>query len=229
VLVVAPVAEGLHEVWTRRAEHGSVGTWLRFLAGCVERDRLPPTLEVGALARRWAARVGPEAVHVVALPGAADAIEELVGVRPTDHQLLGALPMVPAHTELIRRVGNVLPFVVPREELARRRASFAVHLREDAAAWEPSLGPRRLALPEEVQPWLTGATRRVVDEVAAVGCRVHGDLRGLLLDQTARECSGASAGADRELRVRHEHIVAAAVRMIHRVGWVVDGAGGRRG
>ncbi|WP_148573231.1 hypothetical protein [Nocardioides caldifontis] len=230
VIAVAPLEEGLHEAWTRRAEKGPVGTWLRFLASCVERDRLPPGLEVGALARRWADRVGPEAVHVVARSAAAGAFEQLLGVRVPGARLAPVVPLGPAHTELLRRVSNVMPFVVPADELPRRRGAFVAHLREDAAEWDPTLGPRRLALPDEVEPWLEGAGRRLREELDAVGCRVHGDVGALLLDRTGAAAPEAPAGADRELRVRHDRIVAAAVRMIHRVGRVVDRVGvGRQG
>jgi hypothetical protein len=222
VLVTPPIEEALHEVWAHRAERGPVASWGGFLAGCAERDRLPPTLELGAVARRWARRAGAEHVHVVAADSAPELLEELVGVRPAEQRPPATVPLLPSHAALLRRVNRVLPFVVPQGEVQRRRAMLVEQLRADAQPWEPALGPERLAVPADVREWVSAATGRVAGELAAAGVWIHDDPADLL------SCEGGSPGmGGGALR---SDVVTAAVRMIHRVGRVVDEAGaGRRG
>jgi hypothetical protein len=221
VLVTPPIDEALHEVWARRAERGPVGSWGGFLAGCAERDRLPRTLELGALARRWARRVGGDHVHVVAADSASELLEELVGVRPAPRPP-ATVPLLPSHAALLRRVNRVLPFVVPQGEVERRRALLVEQLRADAPPWEPALGPERLAVPADVRAWVSAAAARVAAELPDAGVRLHADPADLLSCEAGTPDVGGGA-----LR---SDVVTAAVRMIHRVGRVVDEAGaGRRG
>ena len=204
VLVVAgPVDEALHEVWTRRVLDGAHRSWRGFLSTWAARDALPPSADLGRALEHWVSRVGPGRVHLLVVPRGdeddlAGWVEDLLGHRSDGVPLGGDAPW-PAYVDLLRRVNDVLPFLLPEEGQERARRALVSLLREEGH------GPRRVGLPRGRRQWAARSAERLIDAVRASGVTVHGDLHAL------------ASHAPSARGVRAVDTLAAAVRMIQRI------------
>lgn len=221
LVVVGPLPVALRQVWSRRVQEGSLRSWHRTLSTWRRRGALPPAADLARTVEHWVGRIGPERTHLVtaeALPGR---VADLWGVelrgRAGPHRVRDYLPGDPrpldgVHTDLLRRVNAVLPFVVPDPEdlVARRAALVGLMSGESQAAPGP-------AVPVPHRGWAAGTAVATAAAVATLGCRVYGD-------------PGALRAADppsTPVRLVAADLAGAAVRMIHRVDDVVEqGTGG---
>ena len=166
---------------------------------------LPPSADLERALTHWVPRVGPDRVHVLVTPrGGAedltDRVEELLGHRLDTGRLSGGhVAPGPALLDLLRRVDQVLPFLLSEERRPLARAALAALIAQE------DHGPRWLGLPRPRRSWATRHGVRLVEVVRESGVTVHGDLEAL------SSLSPSARG------MRAVDTVAAAVRMIHRI------------
>jgi hypothetical protein len=169
------------DAWTARCFDRGVPAWPIWLRGLVRSQGLPAPIDVGLVARRWAARVGPDRVHLV-LDQAE--LPDVVGVR----RLPGPPPaLAAAGADLARRIGAVLGLLVPGEvatALLRRRLRPRL-----AEAHGPALG-----VPPERRDWLLAHAERMAEEIRRDRYAVHGSPDVLLSGSDATV--GAPSPAD---------------------------------
>ncbi|MGZ6803120.1 MAG: hypothetical protein ACXVFU_08700 [Nocardioidaceae bacterium] len=191
VLLAQPFDVHLAEVWSARVQAGSSVRWETFVARSVRRRELPPALRLAETGRLWAARVGPDKVHVLVAPADADqarrAVAVALGLRSRAAEAafpLAGLP--PAGTDVLRRLNKVLHVrVAPeRQDAVRARAAGLLH-----AATTP------LAVPDEHREWARTQAARLAEELAAGGYAVHGDLQ----EVAPRHRGGPAAPRRREV------------------------------
>ena len=178
------------DAWTTRSLDEGAPRWRDWLDSIVQRDLVPPRVDLVAAARTWADRVGPGRVRIVldqsALPG-------LVGTRrplPTSPELSADA------TDLVRRVAGVLGLLVVQE---RRAALLSENLRPRLAAMP---GPP-LVVPPEHGEWLRRRAERMRRTLLRAGYAVHGDPDALL----PRDRSGVPDPSD-------TGVLALAVRLL---------------
>ena len=175
VLVAEPFDVALAQVWSARVQRGAPVRWHGFVERWANRPELPPSADYPALARQWAAEVGPDAVHVLVAPR--DAVPEsarLLGldvgrVRHRDVQPRWQ-DLSPASVDVGRRVNAVLTVRAagPAREAAVRACTAVLVAVADA--------PSPLTVPEPFRQWTIARARRVADDLREGGYPVHGDL-----------------------------------------------------
>ena len=195
VLVAEPVDLALVQVWSARVQRGSPVRWHGLLDRCASHDLLPEPVDVGALARTWASRVGVDRVQVVVAPGdaaqaagmAAEAIGVDLSVRSRGALSAGGevflaravddLP--PASVEAARRVNALLGV-----RAAGERRSDAV--RTLAAVLPGGRRGRRLTVPERHRAWVVARAERMAEELLDGGYPVRGRVADLVPDMEGR-------------------------------------------
>lgn len=199
VLVLAgPVDQLLADAWTRRCFEQGVERWPDFVRKWRKHDRLPPRVDIAAVADRVAHRHGAESVRIVVdqaeLPG-------LLKVRRLPP------PERPAaeNAELARRIASALGLLVPVE---RREALMTWGL------WPrmPRQPSAPVTVPAEHLDWLDEVARRTTDHLRDAGYPVVGDLADL---SPARAADDATLEADPLARRTFD----LAVRMLLDHGW----------
>jgi hypothetical protein len=199
VMVVGSVPAALYEAWAHRVQLGSPRPWARFLTVWSKRDGLPPSVEVGRTARRWADRIGAERVHVVPVDRLPEVVPQLLGRRPGSAASPAEPRDLPSELlDVLRRVNAVLTFLPPAER-DRRRAALVRLLADEANA-----GARRLRVPPGKADWVATTGVRLDAELRRTGVVVHGE-RTPLLDP---DDSGS--------QLRPPDVLAAMLRMIRR-------------
>jgi hypothetical protein len=153
--------------WTSRSLDEGAPGWREWLDSIVQRDLVPPRVDLLLAARTWAHRLGPDRVHLVldqaAVPG-------LLGTRrplPTPPELSADA------TELVRRTAMVLGLLVVPE---RRAALLRERLRPRLATHP---GPP-LVVPPEHEEWVRRRAARMRRALLRAGYAVHGDPDTLL-------------------------------------------------
>jgi hypothetical protein len=203
IVVAGPVDEALHEAWGRRVLDGSRRSWRGFLSTWSSRDALPPSADLERVLGHWLPKVGPERVHVVvARRGHPDAlarhVSELLGHRAKDLAVPPVAPE-PVLLDLLRRVSDVLPFLLPEARRPAARTVLVTLMREERR------GLRWIGLPRRRRGWARRHGVRLAGAVRDAGVPVHGDVEALA------SLSASARG------LRAVDTVAAAVRMIHRI------------
>lgn len=142
--------------------------------------------DVPAVLRRWAGTLPPQQVHVVTVPPAGSAPEQLwrrfatvLGVDPDGLAVDGPVEhnhsLGPAEAQLLRRLNLALPRDLPwwvYERTVRREFVAALGRRRN--------GTQRLAVPPVHQPWMTQQAKQMTAELAEAGYQVVGDLDDLI-------------------------------------------------
>ena len=182
VLLAEPLDESLAQVWSTRVQRGAPVRWQGFLRRWSGRRHLPPSADLGAVARDWAGRVGPERLHVVAaatdLSRATTITAQLLEVEPKPSR---RRPVPSAHlldlaaeqVDAMRRVNAVLKVRARGEEHEAAVARLRTLLAETP-------GTDRITLPESLRDWAADWAERLVHELATGGYAVHGRLEDLV-------------------------------------------------
>ncbi len=176
LVFVEPFDVHLAQIWSGRVQRGAPVRWQPFVGRWARRRELPPAARLPAIAAHWAARVGPERVHLVVAPrdtaAARRTASEVLGLRGGDGTGRTALhDLSPAGTDLLSRVNRVLGV---RVEADRRRV-----LLRRAAGLVAGHGGTPVAVPPAHRDWATGTAARLAEELRAGGYAVHGDLAGV--------------------------------------------------
>lgn len=165
VLLADELGGLLADVWRWRVTRGVATGWDWWLDSWARRDQLPPRADLTALAAHWAARVGPERVHVVVGPDPASEVARLAGASaPVRASYDGPGP---AAVELVRAVNAVLPVLVTPDRHRRLLSERLVPMLADHA------GPRR-GVPAQHRDWVRERAERMRAELLAAGYPVHG-------------------------------------------------------
>lgn len=140
--------------------------------------------DVPAVLRRWAGTLPPQRVHVVTVPPAGSAPEQLwrrfATVLGVDADGLADGPAEPNHSlgpaeaQLLRRLNLALPGDMPwwvYERTVRRELVEALGRRG---------GTQRLTVPRDHQSWVTERATQMTAELIGAGYRVAGDLDDLV-------------------------------------------------
>lgn len=175
VLLAAPFDALLAEVWSARVQRGAPVRWGPFVDRWSRREQrhahLPPAIRLAGLAERWAARVGPERVHVVVAEDPAAArrtVADVLALRGREPEQVPLRPLSLPATDVLRRLDPVLSVRLPAERArAARRAAARVL---DRGAY-PAAG-----LPERHREWAEASADRLAARLRAGGYPVHGDL-----------------------------------------------------
>lgn len=176
-VVGADLASMLEHVWSARAVAGGAPAWRDWLDPLVRRRRVPPRVDLPAVAEAWAARVGRERVRVVLDP------ELLQGLLGTRRPLPGPPPLSADALELTRRVGAALGLLVLPDQRARLlQQTWAPALAELPAARGPGV-----AVPGRRLERLTDTAARMREQLLRGGYPVLGDP-DLLLPAATRRC-----------------------------------------
>lgn len=173
VILAEPLDAHFAQVWSTRVQHGSPVRWRKFAARWPRLDELPPSADLARIAAHWAARVGPDRVHVVADPDPRRTTSELLGLRPAEPPvgLPTAQSLPPAAMDLLRRLNTVLTV------RAGERAADRMRRRTVLLLGELSPGPgRALAVPPVHRDWLDARADALVADLRRGGYAVHGDL-----------------------------------------------------
>ena len=175
VLVAAPLDDHLAEVWSTRVQNGAPVRWETFAGRWARRDALPPSADLPRIAAFWAAKVGPDRVHVVVADTPAarrwTATSHCAGSRHDDPTpVAGTDParLAPEATDVLRRLNRVLNVRVPddaRPGLLRRARRLL-----------PEVADHPLALPPAWRDWAARRAERVAGDLRSGGYAVHGDL-----------------------------------------------------
>ena len=181
VLLAEPFDESLAQAWSARVQRGAPVRWRGFLQRWSGRDQLPPSADLGAIARDWAGRVGPQRVHVVTAagdPSAATTTTAMLlglGPRPARKRTVPrapALDLAAEQVDAMRRVNAVLKVRTRGEEheaaVGRLRALLA-----------QTPGVDRVTLPEVFRHWAAARAQRLADDLTSGGYAVHGRLEDL--------------------------------------------------
>lgn len=195
VLVAEPVDLALVQVWSARVQRGSPVRWHGLLDRCASHDVLPVPVDVGALARAWATRVGPDRVQVVVAPGdaahAAGMAAEAIGVDLSVgsrglFSVLGEVLLAravddlpPASVEAGRQVNALLGV---RAEGERR----ADAVRALVAVLPGGRRGRRLTVPQRHHAWVLARAERMAEELLDGGYPVRGRVADLVPDMAGR-------------------------------------------
>lgn len=184
VIVTDTLESMLCQVWVARTERGSDMRWAKFARSLARADRLPPSVDLAAVAARWSTRVGADRVHVVApIDDAAQArrtVADILGITTPLPNPAGQGAIPPAGADVLRRLNSVLNVRVQPD--VRRRA-----LREAASHLQ---GPGRpLLVPAECAEWAQARARRMTEDLLAGGYAVHGDV-----GRVASRLSNSSTG-----------------------------------
>lgn len=181
LLFAEPLDRALAQVWSARVQRGAPVRWEGFVERWSHRAALPPSVDVPALARRWADRVGAERVHVVVAPATYDdatrTAAEVIGVRTEPPGALEAVflhprwkDLPPAAVDLARRVNAVLNVRAAGPARAAAVARLVLIL-------EAADGPGgTLTIPGRFQDWTRQRARRLAEDLRSGGYSVHGDL-----------------------------------------------------
>jgi hypothetical protein len=161
VVVAEPLDIVLAQVWSARVQRGAPIRWSGFLHRWANRRGLPPSADYPRLARRWAAEVGADSVHVLVAPQAApaDVAAKVAGVlglhgrtrHPEQQPRWRDLSV--AGVDVARRVNAVLNVRAAGAD----RADAVRGCRTVLAAVAP--GPAPLAVPEPLRDWVTTRAR----------------------------------------------------------------------
>lgn len=191
VYTARDLARQLPAVWQERVKNRSVQTWAEFLAAVQAGRRSGGGVkrfwkihDTPRVLRRWSELIPADHVHVVTVPPAGSPHEllwqrlaALLGVDPTGYDTdvptgpnasLGA-----AEAAVLRRFNEAIATLdVPWP-------AYAAVFKQDVAA---TLAQRsaRIELPEDVYDWTIDWSKRTVDELAAAGYDVVGDLDELI-------------------------------------------------
>ncbi len=192
VLVVAePLDLALAQVWSARVQQGAPVRWHGFVRRWSGRRELPPSVDVAAIARWWAERVGPAAVHLVVAPrdhaSATATVADIIGVdRPPTGQpasaAAGPLALSPAALDVVRRVNAVLGVRVSPE----RHRAVLTRLVGLVADCDPASGSgaASLTVPASAREWARERAeqlaRELTEELTRGGYPVHGLVAGVL-------------------------------------------------
>jgi hypothetical protein len=184
VLLAEPVDYALAQVWSARVQRGAPVRWQGFVERWSGRRDLPPSADTAALARRWAERAGPGAVHVVAAPGGFDratrAVADVLGVEPSPGRRLRRplqarwKDLTPPAVDVTRRVNAVLGVRVAKDRRAvalRRLVGVLV---------QPGPVGHALTLPEPFWPWARARAERMAEQLSDGGYPVHGRVEELV-------------------------------------------------
>ncbi|GAA4687442.1 hypothetical protein [Nocardioides nanhaiensis] len=175
-VVGADLASMLEHVWSARALVGAAPAWRDWLDPLVRRRRVPPRIDLPAVAGAWATRVGPVRVRVVLDPAL------LPGLLGTRAPLPGPLPLSADALELSRRVGAALGLLVLPEQRTRLLQQ----------AWAPALADlpaargTGVAVPQRRLARLTEVATRMREELCRADYPVLGDPDLLLPAATRR-------------------------------------------
>jgi hypothetical protein len=165
VVLGADTEQMLVHAWTARC-FGTEGVrpWPEWFAAAARGGALPPRIDLAAIARAWAARVGAGRVHVVLDDPWYAA--RLAGLR---HPATTRPDLCADAIELARRIGPVVGSLVPPE----RRARLLWHrLRPLLAGFDGAT----LLVPERHRPWLAERTADQRRRLGRGDYAVHGDL-----------------------------------------------------
>lgn len=176
-VVGADLATMLEHVWSARALVGAAPAWRDWLDPLVRRRRVPPRVDLPAVAGGWARRVGYERVRVVLDP------ELLPGLLGTRRPLPGPLPLGADALELSRRVGAALGLLV----LPEQRTRLLLETWAPALADLPAARGPGVAVPQRRLPRLTETATRMREELRRADHPVLGDP-DLLLPAATRRC-----------------------------------------
>jgi hypothetical protein len=168
LLLAEPLDVALAQVWSTRVQHGAPVRWVTFARRWARRDELPPSADLPAIASWWAARVGPDKVHVVTGPAVRRTAAEVLGVGGAEASPEDPRSLSPAAVDVLRRLNRVLNVRLPEQERAPRLRWVARLLPEDP---DPALD-----VPARVRGWLDERAGRMAADLAAGGYAVHGDL-----------------------------------------------------
>ena len=181
VLVFAePLDVLLAQVWSARVQRGAPVRWDTFVGRWARRGELPPAARLPETAARWAARVGPERVHLVVAPSGPDAARRTASavLDARGHDGARSLQdLSPTAVDLLRRLNRVTNVRVPldrRRPLLRRAAALVAH--HDSAP---------LAVPEPHRGWAEQTAAGIAERLRAGRYSVHGDLEEIALRHRA--------------------------------------------
>lgn len=171
VVLADDLATMLADTWSRRLQVGNPPAWPGWLEHARHNDALPPALQLGSVAARWAAELGPGNVHIMVGPDPGSWIAQLI-------EAPGPVPVLrnrlsPEALEVLRHTNMVLRVLV--HERDHRRVLERVLLPRMA----DEQGARRVVPPDQ-RSWVHDQACRLRAEVAEAGYPVHGDLDDLL-------------------------------------------------
>jgi hypothetical protein len=155
--------------------------WWGFVRRWASRPVLPPAVDLPALARHWAGRVGRGQVHLVVGGDGTATVDRVAGVLgvevSTSRRRPGpedppsrADPLSAAGVDVLRRVNAVLDVRVPESRRAALRHALVRTLRTTDPV-SPAL-----TVPAAYRPWARTRGERVVEELRSGGYPVHGRL-----------------------------------------------------
>lgn len=179
IVVARPLEVMMAEHWASSVRRGGISKWTRVWRAAQATGRLPPQIDVVALADRLAGR-HREPLHVVVASDAAEVAALVAG-------LLGAPPLrLPpsgdaALPDLLRRVNRLTGLTGgPGQVRPLARALIAV-LQSDQSGQLRHLDPRSGGplTPRGALPWARRVTTTAAARVGEAGYAVHGDLDAL--------------------------------------------------
>jgi hypothetical protein len=192
VVTARDLARQLPAEWQENVKHRRTIHYADFLAALRDPDRSREIAqwfwgvqELPAILDRWAGSLPPERVHVVTVPPPgsprtqlADRLAATLGLDPemlrtTADRANASLGV--AESALIRALNERLDVVLPNEHYRQFVRESLVHQNLGV-----SRESARLTLPPDVHAWATDVGRRWVEELAARGYDVVGDLAELV-------------------------------------------------
>ncbi|MDQ6641763.1 MAG: hypothetical protein M3Y66_04625 [Actinomycetota bacterium] len=170
VLVFGAPLEAMIAVhWRRRVEGGAELRWRRLWSEMAVRGALPRTVDLASVADEWAARVGPERVHVILSEDCHDAVAaagRILGIR-----LRGGVGSRSnaVDTDLLRRLNQALA----TQHVSIRRRPLEGDLSEVFfRSWDGTP-----AVPAAQQSWAMAQGEQLAAEIAGRPYATHGDPR----------------------------------------------------
>ena len=158
-------------------------------------DQLPVYADPASLVAKWADRLGPDRVSIVAAPTsqrAAQLLDPVLDVE-LDHTAIGHLDLDAASVEVVRGVNAALGVATDEEGRAEARRTLRRLLALETRTQQGPLPPRSdapPAPPAQLQPWLQDMAQECQARLAESGCAIVGDLS----DHQPRAAAGLPDG-----------------------------------
>lgn len=176
IVVARPLEVMMAEHWASSVRRGGISKWTRVWRRAQATGRLPPAIDVVALAERLDGRPR-EPLHVVVATDASEVahlVTRLLGARPLDLPPGGNVALI----DLLRRVNRLTGLIQGPGQVRPLAHTLLATLRSDQLRHVDTRSSAPLT-PRGALPWARRVAATTAAQLDEAGYAVHGDLDAL--------------------------------------------------